>query len=104
VFFALPKFTRFLLIFTLAFLPLSKGLTWHPNHPEQSVGMSAPTPVLMDSAKTRANAAGIDRITLYLPSLYTNYLPYSYGSKEQQIFSSVVFSPRDLSQWQRWQL
>jgi hypothetical protein len=91
-------------MFALAFLPLSGGFVLETDKTEQGLGMSAPTPLLIDSAKTRANAAGVDRITLYLPSLYTNYLPYSYGSPQQQTFSSVVFSPRDLSQWQRWRL
>jgi hypothetical protein len=104
VFFALLKSVRFLLIVALAFLPLSSSFRLYHSQPEAGLGMSAPIPVLIDSAKTRANATGIDRIILYLPSLYTNYLPYSYGSKEQLTFSSVVLEMRDLSQWQRWQI
>jgi hypothetical protein len=104
LFLALPTATRFLLIFALAFLPLSSGLILRESKSAPSLGMSAPTPLLVDSAKTRANVTGIDRITLYLPSLYTNYLSYNYDVSQEENLSSVVFKSRELSQWQRWQL
>jgi hypothetical protein len=105
VFFALPKLLRFSLIFALAFLPLSGGFRHQERKTESgSVMMGAPIPLLLDSAKTRASVAGVDRVTLYLPSLYANYLSYSYNVSPEKNYSAIFF-PHDLfSQWQRWQL
>jgi hypothetical protein len=104
VFLGLPTSVRFVLIFALAFLPLSSSFAFQHSQAEQSLGMSAPAPILVDSAKTRANLSGIDRLTLYLPSLYSNYLSYNYEATQEENFSSVLFKSRALSQWQRWQL
>jgi hypothetical protein len=105
VFFTLPNITRFFLSFALAFLPLSGGFVPREQAGTAStLGMSAPVPLLLDSAKVRASIAGVDRITLYLPSLYTNYLSYSFKASPEKNLSTVFFSRDLLSQWQRWQL
>jgi hypothetical protein len=104
VFLALPKVMRFVLILALAFLPLSSSLKHQESKSESGVTMGAPVPLLVDSAKARAGVTGIDRVTLYLPSLYTNYLSYSYNASPERNLSSVFFFKDLLSQWQRWQL
>jgi hypothetical protein len=104
VFLALPKVMRFFLILALAFLPLSGSLEPHESKSESGVMMGAPVPLLVDSAKARASVAGVERVMLYLPSLYTNYLSYSYRASLEKNLSSVFFATDLLSQWQRWQL
>jgi hypothetical protein len=104
VFFALPHLVRSLLIIALAFLPLAGSFNRPQGKGESgSVMMGAPVPMLIDSAKARTGVASVERITLYLPSLYTNYLPYSFNALTETNLSTVFFS-RDLSQWQRWQI
>ncbi|MGL4608471.1 MAG: hypothetical protein ACRCYY_02130 [Trueperaceae bacterium] len=99
-----PGFALIFLCFALAFLPLSSGLVLREKQADLSLGMSAPTPILTDAAKTRASVAGVDRLILYLPSLYTNYAPYSYGLSQHLSFLPFEASLRDLSQWQQWRL
>jgi hypothetical protein len=96
---------RYLLIIALAFLPLSgsfKGFS--PKSESGSMMMGAPVPLLLDSANARASIASVERVILYLPSLYTNYLPYSYNASSAKNLSTVFFSRDLFSQWQRWQL
>lgn len=95
---------RFFLIFALAFLPLSGSFRHLEGKTDSGVMMSAPVPLLVDSAKVRASIAGVERIILYLPSLYTNYLSYSFDVSPAKNLSTVFFSRDLLSQWQRWQL
>jgi hypothetical protein len=89
----------------LAFLPLSGSFKEAgPKSESGSVLMGAPVPLLVDSAKARANITSVERIILYLPSLYTNYLSYSFNASPEKNLSTVLSFSDLHSQWQRWQL